>query len=93
MEDTTFQNAENYRIVNYHYQYHAKYGSPKVDVQRAGVRSVKISSDKKQIFLEMEKLIPRKIYDFKLLNMFDEDGEVLRNNRAYYTLNELSDKE
>jgi sugar phosphate isomerase/epimerase len=81
-----------YKIIEYHYKYHAAYGSPKTDTKPITVTAVELSADRKRAFLKIDKLTPRKIYEFKLPGLVDESGQKLRQHQAYYTLNELADK-
>ncbi len=83
-------NKELYKLTNYHYKYHGAYGSPKTDLKPTAVKAVEISADQRQVFLEIDGLTPRKIYEFKLPGLVDQVGKKLRHNMAYYTLNELT---
>ncbi|MFT5130156.1 MAG: sugar phosphate isomerase/epimerase [Rhodothermales bacterium] len=85
----TSTDAKLYKIIEYHYKYHAAYGSPKTDTKPIAVKAVELSADKKRVFLKIDNLTPRKIYEFKLPGVVDESGKSLRQNQAYYTLNEL----
>lgn len=85
----TSVDAKLYKIIEYHYKYHAAYGSPKTDIKPITVTAVELSADKKRVFLKIDGLTPRKIYEFKLPGVVDESGKSLRQNQAYYTLNEL----
>ena len=84
-------NKDLYQVTNYHYKYHGKYGSPKVDVKPVEIVATEISDDRKSVFLKTNTLIPRKIYEFKLPGLANPTGEKLRQHMAYYTLNELSE--
>ena len=83
-------NKELYKLTNYHYKYHGAYGSPKTDLKSTVVKAVEISVDQKRVFLKIDGLTPRKIYEFNLPGLVDQAGRKLRQHMAYYTLNELA---
>ena len=86
-------NKELYQLTNYHYKYHAAYGSPKTDVKPVEIKGVEVSDDHKSVFLKIDGLTERKVYEFKLPGVREQGGRGLRNVMAYYTLNELSDSQ
>jgi|GEM_PF-376877 len=86
-------NKELYRLTNYHYNYSGAYGSPKTDVNLVTVKAVEIADDHRSVFLKVDGLTPRKVYEFNLPGVLGEAGMKLRHHMAYYTLNELSESQ
>ena len=82
-----------YQLSHYHYKFSAAYGSPKADVKPVAVKSVEIADDQRSVFLKIDGLTARKVYQFKLPGLADRAGKKLRHHMAYYTLNELSDSQ
>lgn len=81
----------NYQVQRYYYQYHGKYGSPRMDEQTVEVQDVQIAEDGKSIALQMTEMIPGYVYDITLHHLNSKKGVKLLNNRIYYTLNQLPD--
>ncbi len=86
-------NKALYQLTNYHYKYSGAYGSPKTDLKAVAVKAVEIADDHKSVFLKIDGLTPRKVYEFKLTGVLGQGGGGLRNAMAYYTLNELSESQ
>jgi type 1 glutamine amidotransferase len=93
IDPTVSGKKEPYKLTNYHYKYSGAYGSPKTGVKLIAVNGVQISDDHKSVFLKLDHLDARKVYEFKLSGVRDQDGKGLRNTMAYYTLNELSESQ
>ena len=64
---------------------------PVVDVAPVEVVATEISFDRRSVFLKTNTLTPRKIYEFNLPGLANQNGKKLRQHMAYYTLNELSE--
>ena len=80
-----------YKITSYFYKYHAEYGSPKTDLKEVAIADVVVANDRKRVFLKLNGIETRRIYEFNIPGLRGKDGEVLRNAIGYYTLNNLSD--
>ena len=81
--------TESFMIQCYHYPYGPRYGYPKTDVQRIIPDAVRVSDDHRSVRVSISHLEKEKIYQFKALELRNKEGQRLRNNIAYYTLNEL----
>lgn len=81
--------AANYSLTHYYYKYHLTYGSPKTDVTPAMIRSVKVSEDGRKVWLSVDKLVPRRVYELRPRGIKGQDGEPLCTVEAAYTLNKL----
>jgi hypothetical protein len=76
-------------IQSYHYPYGPQYGYPKTDLQQIIPDAVRVSDDHRSVRVSISHLEKEKIYQFKALELRNKEGQRLRNNIAYYTLNEL----
>ncbi len=85
----TAQPSGNYRFTHYRYKYHRSYGSPQIDKETTEVAKVRVSKNRKTVFLTLPNLVPGKIYQLDVANLRAEDGSRLRHSKAYYTLNRL----
>lgn len=80
---------ENYEVKNYYYQYHRKYGSPRMDEKSISVKNLEVAEDGMSVVLELEDMQPGYVYDITLLNQESKKGVELVNNRVFYTLNQV----
>ena len=78
-----------YSMTHYYYLYHDQYGSPKTDITPARVKSVGLSEDRMRATLELEQLIPGRVYELRPTGILGADGESLVTRLAAYTLNKL----
>ena len=85
----TAKSPDAYSIAHYYYLYHSQYGSPKTDVTPVKVTRVTISPDRLKLSLELEKLIPGRIYELRPSGVRAADGTPLVTRLAAYTLNRL----
>ncbi len=83
------ENASNYQFTHYYYAYHQEYGSPRMDEQTVAVKQVQISEDGKEVTLTLDKMTPGYVYDLQIGQLNSVEGVALKNNRLFYTLNEL----
>lgn len=79
----------NYAIRHYYYAYHSKYGSDQFDVQTIPVKQLTLSHDGKKVTVELEKLTPNRVYEFKLEGLVSTTGKPIQNPTIAYTLNKL----
>lgn len=88
-------NAENYKFRHYYYKYQRKArkesadNSVQQDVQDIAVTAVKISADRKKVFLKLAALKPGYVYELKLDGITSDDETPLANKLVCYTLNKL----
>jgi glucose/arabinose dehydrogenase len=89
VDPSTAANSSAYSFTHYYYLYHAQYGSPKAEVTSVAVRKVAISRDGLQATLELEALIPGRVYELQPNGIQAADGEPLATRVAAYSLNRL----
>ena len=82
-------NADDLKIMSYHYLYQRAYGSPRIDEKQVKIAEVKLSDDGKSALLIMESLEAGKVYDFTMEGVKSKDGDFLKAKRMCYTLNKL----
>ena len=82
-------NPANYHFQRYYYEYHQKYGSPQMDVAPVPIEDVHISEDGKKVSVTLSELKSGYVYDVQLDSLKSEEGVLLKNNRLFYTLNNL----
>ena len=75
-------------IKRFHYLYWAEYGSDRQDYESVELQSLDLSSDRKVLSIGL-RLEQNKIYEMDLGPIKSASGIELKNNFAYYTLNEL----
>ncbi len=80
---------ENYQFQRYYYEYHAAYGSDQMDITNVNVEAVNISADGKKVSLTLPELKQGYVYDLTIQPMKCEKGVVLKNNRLFYTANDV----
>ncbi|MFP4293172.1 MAG: hypothetical protein ACLFQ0_16165 [Cyclobacteriaceae bacterium] len=80
---------ENYQFNRYYYDYHQKYGSPRMDEQAVGVNNVQVSEDGTKVSLELDNMTPGYVYDLEIDTLVSVKGANLDNKRLFYTLNNL----
>jgi hypothetical protein len=78
-----------YSISHYYYLYHSQYGSPKTDVTPVKVTAVRVSEDGLHVRLDLEKLVPGRVYELHPNGIRGAGGEPLQTRLAAYTLNRL----
>lgn len=83
--------AANYSFTHYFYKYHSIYGSPKTDITPAPVRSVRTSADGRKVWLTLDPLLPRRIYELRPQGIVGQDGDPLCTGEVAYTLNRLKE--
>jgi glucose/arabinose dehydrogenase len=81
-----------YSFTHYYYLYHGQYGSPKTDITPVKVRSIVISEDGLHATLDLESLIPGRVYELRPGEIKSADGEPLATRVAAYTLNRLLER-
>ena len=81
--------VDAYSLQRYRYRYHARYGSPKIDVASVPVRAVKVAADGKTVTLRVDGLESGFVYDLRPRGLRARDGGVLATRLAAYTINRL----
>jgi hypothetical protein len=89
VDPATAGSPDAYSVSHYYYRYHGQYGSPKTDVTPARVKSASVASDGLRVTLELEQLVPGRIYELRPGQIRGRDGAPLITRLAAYTLNRL----
>ncbi|HSQ55443.1 MAG TPA: hypothetical protein VLM40_06830, partial [Gemmata sp.] len=76
-------------VNSFTYIYMSQYGCPETDTRFEPVGKTKLSKDGKRLSVAVKGLRKGRVYDMRLENISDVDGEKLLHSEAYYTLNEL----
>ncbi len=91
VDPATAKDPAAYSFTHYYYLYHGQYGSPKTDITPVKVKTVVVSEDGLSATLELESLVPGRIYELHPNGIKGADGEPLATRLAAYTLNRLLD--
>jgi glucose/arabinose dehydrogenase len=91
VEASSASDPAAYKFRRYYYEYHAEYGSKEFDLKDVPVKSVTLSADRKRVSVELEELIPWRIYEMHLGSIKGDDGKPVVNPVVAYTLNHLVD--
>ncbi len=87
-------NALKYNIKQWWYKPTADYGGPKMDLENLGIESIRISEDRKKIFLELDGMKAGHVVYLKLPNDWTSDeNQKLWSTEAWYTLNNIPENE
>jgi len=87
-------NALKYTIKQWWYKPTGDYGGPKMDLENLGIESIRISDDRKKIFLELDGMKEGHVVYVKLPNDWtSKDEQKLWSTEAWYTLNNIPENE
>jgi len=87
--DSSALDIGNYEFKRYYYEYHEKYGSPKMDLHEVAVTHIKLDPSEKKVSLVLDSLVPGYVYELNLKNLKARSGDTLTNTLICYTLNKL----
>jgi hypothetical protein len=73
----------------FYYNYHATYGSPRMEQTPIEPATVTLSADRRSVDVELPEMKTARIYDFDLSGLESAKGEKLLNPQIAYTLNRL----
>lgn len=79
---------EQVHIKQFHYLYWAEYGSDRQEIETVNLQQVRVSPDRRTLSMDIP-LMKDKVYEIDLGHVESESGLELKNNFAFYTLNEL----
>lgn len=85
----TLSDPATMQVSSYFYNYHPQYGSNKFELRTVPVKAIQVAQDGRQVSIELEELIPWRLYDITLPRVADVDGNLVPNRRIVYTLNHL----
>ena len=83
------EQPDSYKLQTYTHIYHGAYGGPEVDHTTPKVTGVKLSDDRKTVFLKVEGRVKGHVHDFDFDKVSAEDGTKILHKKAYYTLHEI----
>lgn len=87
-------NPSRFLLQQWWYLPTAGYGGPKKDLQQLKVTGATVSADRKRIFLEIPGLKKQHVVYFLLpVDLKSEKGQSLWSGEAWYTLNQIPDRE
>jgi hypothetical protein len=89
VDPATAGDSGAYSFTHYYYLYHGQYGSPKTDITPVKVRKAVVSEDRLQATLDLEELVPGRVYELQPNGIQAADGEPLATKMAAYALNRL----
>jgi SepF-like predicted cell division protein (DUF552 family) len=79
--------ALSFKVQQWHYLYHEKYGSDKVDLKDLAIKSVKLSDDKKVVEIAMP-LQAGKVVAIDFSGLKSQSKRSASSNKVFYTLNQ-----
>ena len=88
-------NLENYKFRSYYYAYKKKDIDEGIDIStqedlhNVDIKDIIISEDKKKVYIRLTELKAGYVYELKLNNIQNVNGQPLNNNLICYTLNKL----
>ncbi len=86
---STAMDPDNYEFKRYYYEYHKKYGSPRMGIQKISVTNIEVDSGRKVVSLTLDSLKPDYVYELNLRHIKAASGDSLTNSLICYTLNKL----
>ncbi len=84
---------EVYQLKTFTHIYHEGYGSPEVDQTVPKAIAAQVSDDGLKVELQVDGLMQGHVHDFYLPELQSAAGEKLLHTSAYYTLNEIPQKD
>ncbi|MDB6122890.1 MAG: hypothetical protein JWQ71_1883, partial [Pedosphaera sp.] len=89
LDPVTAGNPASYSLQHYYYLYRQAYGSPQMENTPVSIKSIRISHDRKTVWLDVPELLTGKIYELHFNGLRGRDGNEMLHPVAYYTLNRL----
>ncbi len=85
--------ASDYMITQWWFKPTAEYGGPKMDENNLPVRSIKLSADRRKVFLELEGMKPKHVVYIRLnyKTIKSSNGQNLWSTETWYTMNSIPD--
>ncbi len=85
--DKASVNIGNLAVQQWHYLYHQKYGSDRIDLASVPVKRVKLSADRKVIDIQLP-LEAGKVIEVDFRGLISDSGRKAANHKVFYTLNQ-----
>jgi cytochrome c len=85
------QQAADYHLRQWWFKPTADYGGPKLDEESLSVKSIKVSADRKQVFLELPGMQARHVVYIRLnqQTVISASGKSLWSTEAWYNMNSI----
>ncbi|MEE3061516.1 MAG: hypothetical protein VX371_07845, partial [Verrucomicrobiota bacterium] len=81
----------HYKAKLYSYKYHSGYGSPQINKQTLTPRKVSLSEDGKEVLLQFDDMVAKRVYEFDLQNLRTQEGSKLLNTLVAYHAHNLAE--
>ncbi|WP_017444200.1 PQQ-dependent sugar dehydrogenase [Gayadomonas joobiniege] len=85
--DAASVNAAQFKVQQWHYHYHNKYGSDKVALKDIKVASVSLASDNKSVQIKLP-LTAGKVMAIDFAQLKSQSGRKVSSGKVFYTLNQ-----
>jgi glucose/arabinose dehydrogenase len=89
VDPATAEKPASYAVQHWGYKYENKYGGPEIDRTALKEIEITLSPDKKVAHLKLPQVIPLKVYEIRIPGVKSSDGNSLRNDIGWYTVNKL----
>jgi glucose/arabinose dehydrogenase len=89
VDAATARKPETYGIQHWWYKYENKYGGPERDRTPVKTAKIEVSEDGRRVMLKLAEVLPHKVYEIRVNKLTTPDGEPLRNDIGWYTVNHL----
>ena len=91
MEKSSSLEPLHYKAKLYSYKYHSGYGSPQINKQTLTPRKVSLSEDGKEVLLQFDDMVAKRVYEFDLQNLRTQEGSKLLNVLVAYHAHNLAE--
>lgn len=91
MEKSSSLEPLHYKAKLYSYKYHSGYGSPQINKQTLTPRKVSLSEDGKEVLLQFDDMVAKRVYEFDLQNLRTQEGSKLLNALVAYHAHNLAE--
>src|SRR5262249_4626181 len=89
VDEASAKREGSFAVISHTYNYWSTYGSPEEDRRPEIITGLKVSADRKQVFIDVPNRHPGRVYELHVSDVKAEDGEALLHPVAYSTLNQL----
>lgn len=76
-------------VSSFTYIYHSAYGCPEIDTRAEKTGLLRLSADRRTLSVPVQGLRKGRVYEIRLQDIRNADGQTVLHPEAYYTLNEL----
>ncbi len=89
VEPITGNNPRSYAISAFTHPYHAGYGGPEIERQKAIVDSATLAQDGLSARITLSEIKQGFVYEFDLAGLRSKEEDQLLHRHAFYTVNEI----